>query len=91
MWSGIPSVVLGTVIATLKRLGLPQIELSCEEVASLAFFGGFDVVRGVLEAECDAFFESWHGRRSDSGGAAVMAVDERTRQVGLPLNFRTEA
>ncbi len=57
LWSGIPSVVLGTAIATLKRLGLPQIELSCEEVASLASFGGFEVVRGVLEAECDALFE----------------------------------
>lgn len=57
VWSGIPSVVFGTTIGTLKRLGLPQIDLSCEEVASRALFDGFEVVRGVLEDECDALFE----------------------------------
>ena len=57
LWSGIPLVVLGTTTGTLRRLGFPQIDLSCEEVASRASFGGFEVVHGVLEAECDALFE----------------------------------
>ena len=57
LWSGISSVVLGTAIATLERLSLPQIELSCEEVTFLASFGGFEVVRSMLETECDALFE----------------------------------
>lgn len=56
LWSGIPKIVLGTSIATLKRLGLPQIDLPCEEVARRASFGGFEVTRGVLEGECDALF-----------------------------------
>jgi len=58
LWSGIPRVVYGTSIGTLKRLGLPQIDLPCGEVSALASFGGFDATGGVLEAECDAMFEA---------------------------------
>lgn len=57
LWSGISRVVLGTSISTLKDLGLPHIDLPCAEVSSRCSFGGFEVVRGVLEAECDALFE----------------------------------
>lgn len=57
LWSGIPHVVYGTSIETLKRLGLPHIDLACEEVASRASFGGFTVMGGVLERECDVLFE----------------------------------
>ncbi len=56
VWSGIPHLVYGTSIETLKSLGLPQIDLSCEEVAARASFGGFSVTVGVLEEECDALF-----------------------------------
>ncbi len=56
LWSGIPKTVLGTSIATLKRLGLPQIDLPCEEVSDLASWRGFEVTHGVLEEECDALF-----------------------------------
>ncbi|MDP9410196.1 MAG: nucleoside deaminase [Actinomycetota bacterium] len=58
LWSGIPRVVYGTSIATLKRLGLPQIDLAAEEVAGRSSFGGFEVVGAVLERECDALFEA---------------------------------
>ena len=60
LWSGIPRVVYGTSIRTLKNLGLPHIDLSCEEVASRASseFGGFATEGGVLERECDALFEA---------------------------------
>lgn len=57
IWSGIPRVVFGTSIGTLKRLGLPHIDLPCEEVSRRSSFGGFEVVGGVLEEECDALFE----------------------------------
>lgn len=57
LWSGIPRVVYGTSIETLKRLGLPQIDLPCEEVARRASFGGFKATGGVLDTECDALFE----------------------------------
>lgn len=57
LWSGIPSVVLGTRLKTLQRLGRPLIDLGCEEVSRRASFDGFEVVYGVLEDECDDLFE----------------------------------
>ena len=62
VWSGIPCVVYGTSIRTLKRLGLPQIDLSCEEVSRRSSFGGFEVIGGVLEGECDGLFEEMSRR-----------------------------
>ena len=62
VWSGIPRVVYGTSISTLKRLGLPQIDLPCEEVSRRSSFGGFGAVGGVLEEECDALFEEMSRR-----------------------------
>ena len=56
VWSGIPRVVFGTSIGTLKSLGLPQIDLPCEEVSRRSSFGGFEAIGGVLEAECDDLF-----------------------------------
>ncbi len=57
LWSGIPNVVYGTSISTLKRLGLPQIDLPCEMVSSRCSFGEFAVYGGVLEQDCDDLFE----------------------------------
>ena len=57
VWSGIPRVVFGTSIATLEKLGLPRIKLSCEEVSRRSSFGGFEATGGVLEEECDRLFE----------------------------------
>lgn len=57
LWSGIPRVVYGSSIGTLKRLGLPQIDLPCEEVARRASWSGFEAMGGVLERECDALFQ----------------------------------
>lgn len=57
LWSGIPSVVLGTRLETLKRLGRPLIDLASEEVSRRASFDGFEVVYGVLEDECDDLFK----------------------------------
>ena len=67
LWSGIPSVVYGTSIGTLKSLGLPQIDLPCEEVAGRSSFGGFTATGGVLEAECDALFEEMARRMGADG------------------------
>lgn len=57
LWSGIPRVVLGTSITALKGLGLPHIDLPCDEVSARATFGGFEVERGILENECYALYE----------------------------------
>ena len=65
LWSGIPRVVLGTRLETLKGLGRPVIDVPCEEVSRRASFGEFEVTRGVLEVECDALFEEM-ARRADN-------------------------
>lgn len=59
LWCGIPQVVFGTSIATLKRLNLPQISLSCGEIVHRASssFAHPEITGGVLEGECDALFE----------------------------------
>ncbi|QIN85207.1 nucleoside deaminase [Rubrobacter tropicus] len=57
LWSGIPSVLYGTSIGTLKGLGLPHVDLRCGEVSARASFGGFKVEGGVLGGECDALYE----------------------------------
>lgn len=50
LWCGIPHVVFGTSIQTLKRLGLPQIDLPSEQVASRSIYlGRFELTGAVLE------------------------------------------
>ncbi len=66
LWSGIPEVVYGTSIETLKELGRPQIDLRCEEVAARASFGGFATTGGVLEEQCDALFHAMADRPGSS-------------------------
>ena len=57
-WAGIGHVVYGTSIATLKRLGWWQIDISAEEVIRRTPFRNTKITGGVLEAECDALFEA---------------------------------
>ena len=66
LWSGIPRVVLGTRLETLKSLGCPLVDLPCEEVSRRSSFDGFEVTYGVLEAECDALFEEMARRADDA-------------------------
>ena len=66
LWSGIPRVVLGTRLETLKSLGCPLVDLPCEEVFRRSSFDGFEVTYGVLEAECDARFEEMARRADDA-------------------------
>jgi hypothetical protein len=61
--------VLGTSLETIKRLGLPRIDLSCEEVSRRSSFGGFAVTRGVLEGECGTPFEEMVWRKAGGGQA----------------------
>ena len=66
LWGGIPRVVLGTRLETLKSLGCPLVNLPCEEVSRRSSFDGFEVTYGVLEAECDARFEEMARRADDA-------------------------
>ena len=56
LWAGIPEVVFGTSIHTLKRLGWKQIEIRAEEVARRTPFARCTLIGGVLERDCDALF-----------------------------------
>jgi tRNA(Arg) A34 adenosine deaminase TadA len=62
LWSGIPRLYYGTSIATLKRLGLDQIDLACEEVSRQCSFGSFESEGGLLQKQCDALFEEMYRR-----------------------------
>ena len=66
LWCGIPHIVFGSSIATLARLDLPQISLSCGEIVRRASssFAHPKITSGVLEGECDALFEEM-ARRMD--------------------------
>lgn len=56
LWAGIPEVVFGTSIRTLKQLGWKQIDIPAEEVTRRTAFARCRLIGGVLEAECDELF-----------------------------------
>ncbi len=58
LWAGIPRVVIGTSMETLKKLGLLRTEIPIREVAERSSFGEVDIIHGVLESECDALYEA---------------------------------
>ena len=64
LWCGIPHLVFGSSTATLERLDLPQISLSCGELVRRASssFENLEITGGVLERECDALFEEMSRR-----------------------------
>jgi len=58
LWAGIPEVVYGTSISTLKRLGWNQIDIPSEEVTRRTPFGRCKLIGGILERDCDALFQA---------------------------------
>lgn len=58
LWTGIETVVFGTSIRTLQRLGWKQIDILAEEVIRRSPAWHCTVVGGVLEQACDALFAS---------------------------------
>ena len=56
-WCGIPRVVYGTSIETLRKYGWPQIDIPCEDVFRRASPGGPETMGGVLKSDCDALFD----------------------------------
>lgn len=57
LWTGIETVVFGTSIATLTRLGWNQIAISAAEVCQRTDFRDCELVSGVCEIECDNLFK----------------------------------
>ena len=58
LWAGMPQVVFGTSILTLKRLGWNQIDIRADEVTRRTPFAVCKLMGGILERECDALFEA---------------------------------
>jgi tRNA(Arg) A34 adenosine deaminase TadA len=57
IWAGIPEVVFGTSIATLKELGWEQFHLRAIDVEKRAAFAECQIVGGVLAEQCDQLFK----------------------------------
>jgi tRNA(Arg) A34 adenosine deaminase TadA len=58
LWSSIGTVVYGTSIRFLQRLGWRQIDILAEEVVRRSPGWRCTLVGGVLEHECNALFEA---------------------------------
>jgi len=68
LWTGIPRVVFGSSIQTLKELGYRHIDLNAAEVVARAKGDlGCELIGGILKAECDALF------------AAAIKLDKKSR------------
>jgi tRNA(Arg) A34 adenosine deaminase TadA len=57
LWTGIETVVFGTAIRTLQRLGWRQIDILAEEVVRRSPAWKCTLIGRVMEKECDALFE----------------------------------
>ena len=57
IWAGIPTVVFGTSIVTLSKLGWRQFNLSAQHVVDAASFSECQLVGGVLGKQCDQLFK----------------------------------
>jgi len=66
LWAGIPEVVFGTSIRTLKEMGWKQIDISAEEVTRRTTFFRCRLTGGVLEAECDQLLRRAVAARGDA-------------------------
>jgi tRNA(Arg) A34 adenosine deaminase TadA len=62
VWAGIPEVVYGTSITTLRQLGWKQIDIRAAEVARRTPFASCTLIGGILASECDALFEAVNRR-----------------------------
>lgn len=56
LWCGIPRVVFGTSVATLRSLGWPQFRLDAAAIVREAPFRVCTITSGVLKEECDQLF-----------------------------------
>lgn len=57
LWTGIETVVFGTSIRSLQRMGWRQIDILAEEVVRRSPGWNCTLIGGVLERKCDTLFE----------------------------------
>lgn len=55
IWAGISEIVIGASIKDLMELGVPQIDLSCEEIIAKNF-RNIKVTKGLLKSDCLSLF-----------------------------------
>jgi tRNA(Arg) A34 adenosine deaminase TadA len=58
LWAGLPRVVYGTSIETLKTIGWRQIDIPAAEVVSRTPGVTCEITSGVLKDKCDALFRA---------------------------------
>jgi tRNA(Arg) A34 adenosine deaminase TadA len=66
LWSGIHTVVFGTSIRSLQRMGWRQIDILAEEVVRRSPAWKCTLIGGVLERDCDALFQKAMSKRTSS-------------------------
>ncbi|MFB2897193.1 nucleoside deaminase [Aerosakkonemataceae cyanobacterium BLCC-F50] len=56
IWAGISEIIIGASIKDLIELGVPQIDLSCEEIIAKSF-RNIKVTKGILKSDCLSLFK----------------------------------
>ena len=72
LWTGIPKVVYGSTMMTLKELGYRHIAVPATQMTAAATGNlSCELIGGVLETDCDALF------------AAAMKLERKSRGAGI--------
>lgn len=58
LWCGIPEVIFGTSIPTLRALGWKQFAIDANAVIQATPFAECRLIGGIAEANCDALFRA---------------------------------
>jgi tRNA(Arg) A34 adenosine deaminase TadA len=58
LWAGIGTVIFGSSMRFLQSCGWWQIDIPAEEIIRLTPFRQCKLIRGILEAECNALFQN---------------------------------
>ena len=72
LWSGIKTVVFGTSIRSLQRMGWRQIDILAEEVIRRSPAWNCKLIGGVLEQDCDDLFQRAMLQRVSSSDVVSM-------------------
>ena len=74
LWTGIETVVFGTSIRSLQRLGWRQIDILAEKVVRRSPAWNSTLIAGVMKQECDALFEWAISQRTIRGDLTERAA-----------------
>jgi tRNA(adenine34) deaminase len=66
LWTGIETVVFGTSIRSLQKMGWRQIDILAKEVVSRSSAWRCTIIGSVLEQDCDAMFALAISRKNNA-------------------------